>query len=88
MTDLPPVASTAAGYGLRAWIKQGFKLTKRGGWQWQRTRMRHPARAARLWLVSVGGAAEDAIVGSPNCGQPRRAHWPQEQTMQSEKLPL
>ena len=73
VTDLPPAASTAAWYGLRAWIEQGFKLTKRGGWQWQRTRMTHPARAARLWLavavatlwlVSVGGAAEDAIVGS------------------------
>ena len=73
VTDLPPAASTAAWYGLRAWIEQGFKLTKRGGWQWQRTRMTHPARAARLWLVvavatlwlvSVGGVAEDAIVGS------------------------
>lgn len=70
MTDLPPAASSAAWYGLRAWIEQGFKLTKRGGWQWQRTRMTHPARAARLWLavavatlwlVSVGGAAEDTI---------------------------
>lgn len=73
MTDLPPAASTAAWYGLRAWIEQGFKLTKRGGWQWQRTRMTHPARAARLWLavavatlwlVSVGGAAEDTIASS------------------------
>ena len=51
VTDLPPAASTAAGYGLRAWIEQGFKLTKRGGWQWQRTRMTDPGRAARLWLV-------------------------------------
>ena len=73
VTDLPPAASTAAWYGLRAWIEQGFKLTKRGGWQWQRTRMTHPARAARLWLavavatlwlVSVGGVAEDAIATS------------------------
>ena len=73
VTDLPPAASTAAWYGLRAWIEQGFKLTKRGGWQWQRTRMTDPGRAARLWLavavatlwlVSVGGAAEDAIASS------------------------
>ena len=73
VTDLPPTTSTAAWYGLRAWIEQGFKLTKRGGWQWQRTRMTHPARAARLWLavavatlwlVSVGGVAEDAIASS------------------------
>lgn len=73
VTDLPPAASTAAWYGLRAWIEHGFKLTKRGGWQWQRTRMTDPGRAARLWLVvavatlwlvSVGGVAEDAIATS------------------------
>ena len=87
VTDLPPAASTAAWYGLRAWIEQGFKLTKRGGWQWQRTRMTDPGRAARLWLVvavatlwlvSVGGVAEDTIVESTvlevtaGLGAPRR----------------
>jgi hypothetical protein len=69
LTDLPPEAADVAWYGLRAWIEQGFKVTKRGGWQWQRTRMTHPDRAARLWLaiavatlwlVSVGGAADAA----------------------------
>ena len=73
VTDRSPEVSTAAWYGLRAWIEPGFKLTKRGGWQWQRTRMTHPARATRLWLavagaalwpVSVGRAAEDAIASS------------------------
>src|SRR5712692_7804883 len=63
LTDLAPDASTACWYGLRAWIEQGFKITKRGGWQWQRTRMTDPERAARLWeavavatlwLLSVG----------------------------------
>lgn len=67
LTDLPPDSADVAWYGLRAWIEQGFKATKRGGWQWQRTRMTHPDRAARLWLaiavatlwlVSVGGAAD------------------------------
>ena len=67
LTDLPPDVADVAWYGLRAWIEQGFKATKRGGWQWQRTRMTHPDRAARLWLaiavatlwlVSVGGAAD------------------------------
>ncbi len=47
-----------------------FKLAKRGGWQWQRTRMTNPERAARLWLavagatlwlLSVGGEADAAI---------------------------
>lgn len=51
LTDLPPEASDASWYGLRAWIEQFFKDGKRGGWQWQRTRMRDPARAERLWLA-------------------------------------
>jgi hypothetical protein len=70
LTDLPPEASSACWYGLRAWIEQGFKITKRAGWQWQRTHMPIPARAARLWLavavatlwlLSVGGEADEAI---------------------------
>lgn len=70
LTDLPPEVSDVAWYGLRAWIEQGFKITKRAGWQWQRTRMRHPERASRLWLavavatlwlLSVGGEAEAEV---------------------------
>jgi hypothetical protein len=70
LTDLPPEASDACWYGLRAWIEQGFKITKRAGWQWQRTRMTKPERAARLWLavavatlwlLSVGGEAEPVM---------------------------
>src|SRR5262244_664796 len=70
LTDLPPEASTACWYGLRAWIEQGFKITKRAGWQWQRTHMTQPERAARLWLavavatlwlLSVGGEADATI---------------------------
>jgi hypothetical protein len=73
LTDLPPEASDAGWYGLRAWIEQGFKITKRAGWQWHRTRMSDPDRAARLWLavavatlwlLSVGGAAEETIPAS------------------------
>ena len=73
LTDLPPEASTACWYGLRAWIEQGFKLTKRAGWQWHRTHMTKPERAARLWLavavatlwlLSVGGEAEETIPAS------------------------
>jgi hypothetical protein len=68
LTDLAPRASNAGWYGLRGWVEQFFKDCKRGGWQWQRTRMTDPARAERLWLavaaatlwlVRVGGA-EDA----------------------------
>ncbi len=73
LTDLPPEASTACWYGLRAWIEQGFKITKRAGWQWQRTHMTKPERAARLWLavavatlwlLSVGGEADETIPAS------------------------
>lgn len=32
-------------------LGQGFKVFKRGGWPWQRTRMSDPARAERLWLA-------------------------------------
>jgi hypothetical protein len=72
-TALPPEASTACWYGLRAWIAQGFKITKRAGWPWQRTHMTQPDRAARLWLavavatlwlLSVGGEADATMLAS------------------------
>jgi hypothetical protein len=58
---------------LRAWIEQVFKSTKRAGWPWQRTHMTQPERAARLWLavavaplwlLSVGGEAEETLPAS------------------------
>lgn len=70
LTDLPPEASEDCWYGMRAWIEQGFRTTKRGGWQWHRTRMKDPKRAERLllaisvatlWLLSVGGEADESI---------------------------
>jgi hypothetical protein len=73
LTDLAPEASDAGWYGLRAWIEQGFKITKRAGWQWHRTRMRAPDRAARLWLavavatlwlLSGGGEADATMPAS------------------------
>ena len=47
-TDLPPQASDASWYALRSWIEQSFEDGKRGGWQWQKTRMAYPERAARF----------------------------------------
>ena len=52
---------------MRAWQEAGFKDTKRGGWQWQHTRMTNSERAERMWLaiavatlwvVRVGGEAD------------------------------
>jgi hypothetical protein len=65
------------------YIEQGFKKIKRGGWQWQYTRMTDPDRAERLWLaiviatwwlLAVGGEAEAAIPTTtfpPVPGSPR-----------------
>ncbi len=70
LTALGPGAGAACWYGLRAWIEQGCKITKRAGGQWHRTRMSDPQRAARLWLavavatlwlLRVGGEAADTI---------------------------
>jgi len=71
LTDLSPADCTASWYGVRAWIECGFKVIKRGGWQWQHTRMTDPARADRLWLalavatlwvISTGDALEQDLV--------------------------
>lgn len=80
LTDLPPEQAEVCWYGLRAWIEQGFKRLKSGGWDWQKTHMADPQRAERLWLVMavatwwclrVGGEAEardlpvETIAGLP-----------------------
>lgn len=73
VTDLPPQAADVCWYGLRAWIEQGFKRLKRGGLQWQGTRMTDPGRAERLWMalalatwwmVSVGAEADAEANGT------------------------
>jgi hypothetical protein len=69
VTDLDPDQAEALWYGMRSWIEAGYKLLKRGGWQWQATRMTDPERVERLWLVlavatryvmAVGGEADEA----------------------------
>ena len=73
LTDLAPSASNACWYGMRAWIEQSFRMAKRGGWQWHKTRMTDPERASRLllaisvatlWLMSVGGELDAEIPDS------------------------
>jgi Transposase DDE domain len=77
LSDLPAKQGEASWYGLRSWIEQGFKDSKRGGWQWQHTRMEDPHRATRLWLaiavatlwlLRVGGSAEAAAEAMPASG--------------------
>jgi hypothetical protein len=89
LTDLPPEAADVCWYGMRAWIEQGFKRIKRGGWHWQHTRMEDQARAERLWLavaiatwwlLSVGGEADAAIPQEtmdevPQTQRRRRPRW-------------
>jgi hypothetical protein len=67
LTPLPPTAADPCWYAFRSWIEQGFRLAKRGGWGWQRTRMSDPRRAERVWaavavgtvwVVQVGGLGE------------------------------
>jgi len=49
---------------MRTWCEQGFKCTKRGGWQWQQTRMVDPARASRLWLALAVASLWVVTLGS------------------------
>ncbi len=67
VTDLCPKKARAQWYRMRAWIEFGFRQIKRGGWQWQNSRITDPARATRfwlavavatLWVLSVGGEAD------------------------------
>lgn len=51
LTDLPAETCEACWYALRSWCEQGFRCFKRGGWQWQNTRITDPVRAARMWLA-------------------------------------
>ena len=76
LNDLDPQQGDASWYGLRGWIEQGFKDSKRGGWQWQHTRMQDPQRAERLWLaiavttlwlLRVGGAQAPAECNDSSC---------------------
>jgi hypothetical protein len=51
LTDLPADHQLIRFYGLRNWCEQTFKLLKRGGFDWHKTRMTDPRRAECMWLV-------------------------------------
>ena len=48
LMDEPPDRVELGAYGMRVWIEQGFRMLKRMGWQWHRTR-----RLDRHWLVQA-----------------------------------
>lgn len=82
LTDLSPAASNPCLYAWRAWIEQGFKVTKSGGLNWQQTRMTQPERAERqflalavttLWLVAVGAEVEGSTQRETLAGLPGSA---------------
>ena len=73
LTDLTPAQADVCWYSLRTWIECGFKDNKRGGWQWQQTRIMDPERVTRfwlaiavatLWVLSVGGEADATLPAS------------------------
>jgi len=70
LTDLPPDVALIAWYSLRAWIEAQFKDLKRGGWQWQRTRMTDPERVSRLWLVLAVALLYSVSLGSQAEAEP------------------
>jgi hypothetical protein len=64
LTDLAPDGCDAQWYALRGWCEQSFKCGKRGGWQWQQTQMKEPARASRLWLAMAVATLWMLTIGS------------------------
>lgn len=64
LTDLLPKQADVGWYKLRAWIECGFKDLKRGGLQWQHTRITDPARTERIWLVLAVAALMLVGMGS------------------------
>lgn len=73
VTDLEEEQSVLAWYAMRFWMEVGFKQFKRGGWQWQHSKMTDPHRAERywivmavttLWTVSMGQQGEAALPAS------------------------
>src|SRR5262249_9171095 len=80
LTDLAACAANPCWYAYRAWIEQGFKVAKSGGWQWQATRMTDPGRVERPWRGPARGGVS-SVTGWPSpwrrCGWWR---WPGRRT--------
>ena len=57
-------------YGLRMWEESAFKDFKSNGWQWQRSRVRDPEHANRLWLVMALAYVWVISMGTQVAGSP------------------
>jgi hypothetical protein len=51
LTDLPARLARCTEYRRRTWEEEGFRDWKSSGWNWQKSRVRQPARVDRLLLV-------------------------------------
>jgi hypothetical protein len=65
VSDLPPARVSPSWYALRMWIEAGFRAVKSGLFHWHHTRMTHPARAERLWLILALAALRLALLAPP-----------------------
>ena len=65
VTDLPSFQVSPSWYALRMWIEAGFKFLKSAAFHWERTRMKDPVRAERLWLVLALATLRVAMLTPP-----------------------
>ncbi len=81
LTDLAPSQADPLWYGLRSSTECVYRDLKSDGWQWHHTRLLDPNRAERLllaiavatlWMVMLGGDAENQLLSSQHipCSQP------------------
>ncbi len=81
LTDLAPSQADPLWYGLRSSTECVYRDLKSDGWQWHHTRLLDANRAERLllaiavatlWMVMLGGDAENQLLSSRHipCSQP------------------
>lgn len=70
MTDLEVAETAIAWYGMRSWVEGGFKDLKRGGLNWQYSRMERASQVERIWL-----AMAVALVWMISVGAQAESHW-------------
>ncbi len=81
LTDLEPEEGNTKWYSLRAWIESSYRDLKSDGWQWQKTRLREPARAERIWL-----AMAVATLWTVTMGNDEQSHL--QETLKAQAIPI